>query len=157
MANQKLKKLTPVQQQYQKFAQAHEPARPLLRNLTMAFLVGGTICFIGQLIQMAFIRYFGFNERTAGNPTVAILICITAILTGLGVFDKIARIAGAGTAIPVTGFANSMVSAALDARSEGLVLGVASSMFKLAGSVVVSGVVAAFFIGLIRTLVAMGG
>lgn len=103
MANQKLKKLTPVQQQYQKFAQAHEPARPLLRNLTMAFLVGGTICFIGQLIQMAFIRYFGFNERTAGNPTVAILICITAILTGLGVFDKIARIAGAGTAIPVTG------------------------------------------------------
>ncbi|MFD1677911.1 stage V sporulation protein AC [Alicyclobacillus fodiniaquatilis] len=157
MSNQKMKKLTPIQQQYQALAHQHEPARPLLRNFTRAFLVGGTISLIGQVIQTIFVRYFGFSQQMAGNPTVAILILIAAILTGFGVFDKIAQWAGAGTAIPVTGFANSIVSAALEHKSEGYVLGVGGNMFKLAGSVIVFGVVAAFFIGLIRTIIAMGG
>jgi stage V sporulation protein AC len=157
MANQKKKKLTPVQQQYQALAKKHEPPRPLLKNFVCAFLVGGAICAIGQLIQMFFIRFGDFDEKTAGNPTVAVLILIAAILTGIGVFDRIAQWAGAGTSVPVTGFSNSIVSAALEHKSEGYVLGVGGNMFKLAGSVIVFGVVAAFVIGLIRTLIGIGG
>lgn len=157
MADQKKKKLTPVQQEYQQLAKRHETPRPLLKNFVRAFLVGGGVCLIGQAIQEVFIRYFHFTEKTAGNPTVAVLIVISALLTGLGLYDRIAQWAGAGTSVPVTGFANSIASAALEHRSEGLVLGVGGNMFKLAGSVIVFGVVAAFVVGLIRTLIQMGG
>ncbi|MED1781895.1 stage V sporulation protein AC [Brevibacillus fortis] len=157
MADQKKKKLTPVQQEYQQLAKGHEPPRPLLRNFTRAFLVGGLICVIGQGIQEMFIHYFDFTEKTAGNPTVAVLIILSALLTGLGLYDRIAQWAGAGTSVPVTGFANSIASAAIEHRSEGFVLGVGGNMFKLAGSVIVFGVAAAFVVGLIKTLFTMGG
>ncbi|GED72230.1 stage V sporulation protein AC [Brevibacillus reuszeri] len=157
MADQKKKKLTPVQQEYHQLAKRHEPQRPLLRNFIRAFLVGGVICFIGQAIQEMFIYYFDFTEKTAGNPTVAVLIIISALLTGFGLYDRIAQWAGAGTSVPVTGFANSIASAAIEHRSEGLVLGVGGNMFKLAGSVIVFGVVAAFVIGLLKSLLLMGG
>lgn len=131
---------------------------PVARNGVKAFLVGGLICAFGQAIQNFYMYFFDFNERTAGNPTVATLIFLSAMLTGLGVYDKIGQFAGAGTAVPVTGFANSIASAAIEHRAEGYVLGVGSNMFKLAGSVIVFGVVAAFVVGLIRTLVVgMGG
>ncbi|QRG66784.1 stage V sporulation protein AC [Brevibacillus choshinensis] len=157
MADQKKKMLTLVQQEYQQLAKQHEPPRPLLRNFTRAFLVGGVICLIGQALQEMFIRYFDFTEKTAGNPTVAVLILISALLTGLGLYDRIAQWAGAGTSVPVTGFANSIASAAIDHRSEGYVLGVGGNMFKLAGSVIMFGVASAFVIGLIKTLIKMGG
>lgn len=157
MADEKKKNLTLIQQEYQELAKRHEPPRPLLRNFTRAFLVGGGICVIGQGIQELFIRYFDFTEKTAGNPTVAVLILISALLTGLGLYDRIAQWAGAGTSVPVTGFANSITSAAIEHRSEGLVLGVGGNMFKLAGSVIVFGVASAFIIGLIKTLLKMGG
>jgi stage V sporulation protein AC len=157
MANQKKKKLTPTQQEYQKLAKKHEPPRPLWRNFLLAFLVGGFICLIGQAIQEFFIHTFHFKEKEAGNPTVAVLVFISALLTGLGVYDRIAQWAGAGTSVPVTGFANSIASAALEHKAEGYVLGVGGNMFKLAGSVIVFGVVAAFVIGLIKTLFTMGG
>ncbi|MDF2681331.1 MAG: stage sporulation protein [Brevibacillus sp.] len=157
MADQKKKKLTLMQQEYQELAKIHEPPRPLVRNFTRAFLVGGVICLIGQGLQEIFIRYFHFTEKTAGNPTVAVLIFISALLTGLGLYDRIAQWAGAGTSVPVTGFANSIASAAIDHRSEGFVLGVGGNMFKLAGSVIMFGVASAFLIGLIKTLIKMGG
>lgn len=157
MADQKKKKLTLVQQEYQQLAKKHETPRPLLRNFIRAFLVGGVICLIGQALQEMFIRYFDFTEKTAGNPTVAVLIFISALLTGLGLYDRIAQWAGAGTSVPVTGFANSIASAAIDHRSEGYVLGVGGNMFKLAGSVIMFGVASAFVIGLIKTLIKMGG
>ncbi|MBN6187646.1 stage V sporulation protein AC [Aneurinibacillus sp. BA2021] len=144
------KKLTPTQMEYQTLAQAHEPARPVIKNVLRAFFVGGFICLIGQFIQTFFMKYFHFTEKTAGNPTVAVLIFVSVLLTGIGVYDKIAQYAGAGTAVPVTGFANSIASAAMEHRSEGLVLGVGGNMFKLAGSVIVFGVFAAFVIGLIK-------
>ena len=97
-----------------------------------------------------YIHYFHFSEQEAGNPTVATLVLLSVILTGCGVYDKIGQFAGAGSAVPVTGFANSMASAALEHKSEGIVLGVATNMFKLAGSVIVFGVVGAYVIGLIR-------
>jgi stage V sporulation protein AC len=157
MADHKKKRLTLMQQEYQQLAKRHEPPRPLLRNFTLAFLVGGFICVIGQALQELFIRYFDFTEKTAGNPTVAVLVICSVLLTGLGVYDRIAQWAGAGTAVPVTGFANSIASAAIEHRSEGYVLGVGGNMFKLAGSVIVFGVVSAFFIGLMKTLIKMGG
>ncbi|MEJ8546818.1 stage V sporulation protein AC [Brevibacillus borstelensis] len=157
MADQKKKKLTPIQQEYQQLAKRHEPPRPLVRNFTRAFLTGGVICLIGQGLQEMFIRYFDFTEKTAGNPTVAVLIFASALLTGLGVYDRIAQWAGAGTSVPVTGFANSIASAAIEHRSEGFVLGVGGNMFKLAGSVIVFGVFSAFVIGIVKTLIKMGG
>lgn len=156
MANQKKKMLTPTQLQYQELAMQHEPPRPLLRNFSRAFLVGGFICTVGQALQEFFIRYFDFTEKTAGNPATAVLIFCSILLTGLGVYDRIAQWAGAGTAVPVTGFANTIASAAIEHRTEGYVLGVGGNMFKLAGSVIVFGVVAAFFIGIIKTVWKMG-
>ena len=158
MSNQTKKKLTPVQQKYQTFAKAREPKRPVLLNMLRAFLAGGLICTLGQGIQWVFITYFGFTEITAGNPTVAVLIMIAVLLTGFGVYDHIAQWAGAGTAVPVTGFANSIASAAIEHKSEGYVLGVAGQMFKLAGCVIVYGVFAAFVVALIKVAVTgLGG
>lgn len=108
---------------------------------------------IGQGIQNFYMFAFDFSEENVGNPTVATLILISALLTGLGVYDKLGQFAGAGSAVPVTGFANSMTSAALEHRSEGLVLGAATNMFKLAGSVIVFGVVAAYVVGIFRYLI----
>ncbi|GAF17915.1 LOW QUALITY PROTEIN: stage V sporulation protein AC [Bacillus sp. JCM 19046] len=144
-------KPTPEQKEYQTLASSYEKKRPVLKNSIIAFY-GGSICFIGQCLQVFFYTYFDFTEKTAGNPTVAVLIFIATLLTGLGFYDRIAQVAGAGTAVPVTGFANSIASAAIEHRTEGYVLGVGGNMFKLAGSVIVFGTVAAFVIALIKTI-----
>ncbi|MFA9558608.1 stage V sporulation protein AC [Evansella sp. AB-rgal1] len=157
MSDKKKKNLTPTQQEYQKFASAREIKRPVLKNCIKAFLVGGSICMFGQLIQTFYYTFFDFTEKTAGDPTVATLIFISVLLTGFGVYDTFGQFAGAGSAVPVTGFANSVASAAIEHRSEGYVLGVGGNMFKLAGSVIVFGTVAAFVIALIRTLLTQLG
>lgn len=155
MANNKMKKATPVQQEYQELAKQIEPKRPIFKNCCRAFLAGGVICVIGQAIQEMFVHWAGFDEKAASNPTVAVLILISVILTSLGVYDEFAQWAGAGSAVPVTGFANSMASAAIEHQSEGMVLGVGGKMFKIAGPVIVFGTVAAFFVGIL-TLVFKG-
>lgn len=158
MSDAKKKKLTLIQQEYQAFAKEREIPRPVLKNSVRAFLVGGSICLLGQLISEFYMTFFDFNERTAGNPTVATLIFLSVLLTGIGVYDHIAQWAGAGTAVPVTGFANSIASAAIEHRSEGYVLGVGGNIFKLAGSVIVFGVFAAFVVALIKTvIIKLGG
>lgn len=158
MSNKKTKKLTPTQQQYQNFAKEREPQRAVFRNCVRAFISGGIICTIGQVIQYIFIKYFHFSEATAGNPTTAVMIIIAVLLTGFGVFDHIAQWAGAGTAVPVTGFANSIASTAIEHQSEGYVLGVGGNMFKLAGSVITFGVFAAFVVAIIKiTIKWLGG
>lgn len=158
MSSIKRKKLTPVQQQYQDFARAREPQRPLLTNCIRAFIAGGTICTIGQGIQLLFMTYFNFDEKTAGDPTVAVLILLSVILTSLGVYDHIAQWGGAGSAVPVTGFANTIASASLDHKSEGFVLGVGGNMFKIAGPVIVFGVFSAFVVAIIKvTITSLGG
>ncbi|WP_206109924.1 stage V sporulation protein AC [Paenibacillus albicereus] len=151
------KKMTMSPKEYKAFAKNREPARSVLGNCIRAFLVGGFICLIGQGVQEFFMHAFGFDAEKAANPTVAVMILLSVILTCLGVYDKIAQWAGAGTAVPVTGFANSMCSAALEHRSEGLVLGVGANMFKLAGSVIVFGTVAAFFVGIAHLILGTGG
>lgn len=123
-----------------------------------AFIVGGVICIVGQALQVFYISYFGFTEKNAGDPTVATLILISVLLTGFGVYDHIAQWAGAGTAVPVTGFANTIASASIEYRSEGYVLGVGGNMFKIAGPVIVFGVFSAFVVALIKiTFKAIGG
>lgn len=135
---------------YKKNIKPYHPKTNYLVNCLKAFLVGGVICLLGECIQKFFIAYTEFNEKTAGNPTVATLILISSLLTGFGIYDKIGQFGGAGSLIPVTGFANSITSAALEHKSEGIVLGIATNLFKLAGAVIVFGVVSAAVFGLIR-------
>lgn len=143
------------QNEYQQIAARHEKKRPIGINCVKAFVIGGLICVVGQAIQNFYMYFFDFTEKTAGDPTVATLIFIAILLTGFGVYRRFGQFAGAGSAVPVTGFANSMASAAIEFRTEGFVLGVGSNMFKLAGSVIVFGTVAAFVIALVRTLLGM--
>ncbi|WP_372442216.1 stage V sporulation protein AC [Metabacillus bambusae] len=135
---------------YKNQIKSYQPKPPYVLNCLKAFLIGGFICMVGQGIQNFYINVLNFTEKDAGNPTAGTLILISALLTGLGVYDKLGQFAGAGSAVPITGFANSMASAAIEHRSEGIVLGVATNMFKLAGSVIVFGVVAAYIVGIIR-------
>jgi len=154
----KKKKITPIQKDYQVLAKKAEPKRKVLLNVIRAFVFGGFICVISQLLQYIFINYFNFEESQAGNPSVAVLIIIASLLTGLGVFDHIAQWAGAGTAVPITGFANSITSAAIEHRSEGYVLGVGGNMFKIAGPVIVFGTFSAFVVAIIKlTIQGIGG
>ncbi|WP_379967835.1 stage V sporulation protein AC [Ectobacillus sp. sgz5001026] len=148
----KQKNMTPVQQEYQTLAKTHETKRPIIKNCVKAFFVGGFICIIGQFISLFYTTYFDFTERSAGNPTVATLIFISMLLTGFGVYDRIAQFGGAGTAVPVTGFGNSVISACIEHRTEGFVLGVGGNMFKMAGSVILFGVFSAFVIAIIKTI-----
>jgi stage V sporulation protein AC len=152
------KKATPAQKEYQAMAKKLEPKRKALPNTIKAFIIGGLVCTVAQGLQEMFIHFFHFEESQAGNPTNAVLIMTSALLTGLGVYDHIAQIAGAGTAVPITGFANSIASAAIEHRSEGYVLGVGGNMFKIAGPVLVFGTFAAFIIATIKLLLkGMGG
>lgn len=128
----------------------YHPKLNYFMNCVKAFVVGGLICTVGEILMKFYIHYFHFTEQNAENPTIATLVLLSAVLTGCGVYDKIGQFGGAGSAVPVTGFANAMTSAAMEHRSEGIVLGVATNMFKLAGSVVVFGVVGAYIVGLIR-------
>lgn len=157
LASNKKKKMTPQQEQYEALAKKHEHKRPVLKNCIRAFFIGGFICLLGQAITTFYYTFFNFTEETASSPTVATLIFISVLLTGFGVYDRLAQFSGAGTAVPVTGFANSIASAAIEHRTEGFVLGVGGNMFKLAGSVIVFGTVAAFFIAIIKTVLIQWG
>ncbi|GMA60685.1 stage V sporulation protein AC [Alicyclobacillus fastidiosus] len=138
---------------YQQLVKQHRPPRTVVINTIRAFVVGGLICELGQIVQTLFIRYGHFKPTDAGNPTVAVMIFLSVLFTALGVYDRFAQWAGAGSAVPVTGFANTIASAAMEHRSEGWVSGIGGNMFKLAGPVIVFGVVSAFFVSLIRYIV----
>src|SRR5699024_12113059 len=116
----------------QSFQEKRNTKTPLLKNCLKAFFVGGFICLIGHFISTFYIYFFDFTEQTAGNPTIAILIFITMLLTGFGVYDHLSQFAGAGTAVPVTGFGNAVISSSIEHRTEGFILGVGTNMLKLA-------------------------
>nr|WP_263328305.1 stage V sporulation protein AC [Neobacillus sp. Marseille-Q6967] len=156
MANKK-KNMTPQQQKYQQLQQKHELKRPVLKNCIKAFWVGGLICVVGQAISYFYIYFFNFTEQNVGNPTVATMVFISMLLTGFGVYDRLGQFAGAGSAVPVTGFGNAVISAAIEHRTEGYVLGVGGNMFKLAGSVILFGVFSAFVVALVKTLLKIWG
>lgn len=123
--------------------------RPILKNSIKAFFLGGIISLIAQGLLDLFLKKFALEEKLSISLMSMSLIFIASVLTGLGIYDKIGQFAGAGTIIPVTGFSNTMTSAAIESKSEGIVLGIMLNMFKLAGAVIVAGVVSAFISGTI--------
>lgn len=145
--------LNEKEQQYQNLQKKHEKKRPIFKNCVKAFFIGGLFCIVGQAVSFFYMYFFDFTEQTAGNPTVATMVFISMLLTGFGLYDRIGQFAGAGSAVPVTGFGNAVISAAIEHRTEGFVLGVGGNMFKLAGSVILFGVFSAFVVALIKTLI----
>ena len=139
---------------YKERIKRHTPPSPLLKNCLFAFLFGGGICALGQWLSYLY-RVLGAEEQTAYLLVSVTLILIAALLTGLGIFDRIARVAGAGTLVPVTGFANSVVSPAIDTKSEGLVLGVGAKIFTVAGPVILYGVLCGAIYGVILSVVGL--
>lgn len=140
------KPLEMQKQQYQELVNRVSPKPPILRNCLWAFGVGGFICLCGQFLNIFFQR-LGLNLLDAGTATSIMLVSLAALLTGLGIYDEITRFAGAGTIVPITGFANSMVAPALEARTEGMVLGVGARLFTIAGPILVFGIVTAWLAG----------
>ena len=118
----------------------YSPHSTIIKNATLSFLFGGLICLLGELILRAFI-HLGLDERTAGMLVTVTLIGVASLMTALGVFDSVARIAGAGTLVPVTGFSNAVTSSAMDSKSEGVVLGVGAKIFTVAGPVILFGII----------------
>jgi len=129
-------------------AKKASPPSPKLKDIFNSFWTGGLICVFGQALNSVW-SALGFSEENMKAATPVTIIAITAVLTGLGVFDKIAKIAGAGTIVPITGFANSIVSPAMEFKPEGRVLGVGTKLFSLAGPVIAYGTFAAFLYGIV--------
>lgn len=139
---------------YKKYATAHAPKSPVVPDCIKAFCVGGAICAFAELLTNSYMM-LGMEKDDAGTLTSVTLIFLAALCTGIGVFDKIAKFAGAGTLVPITGFANSVVSPAIDTKSEGLVLGVGSKIFTVAGPVLLYGSLAGALYGIIYYIVGL--
>lgn len=138
--------------QYDEMVKKASPNSPIVLDCIKAFLIGGAICCFGQLLFYIF-RKSGMSLDESRSLVSISLIIITAILTGIGVFDKIVKHAGAGTIVPITGFANSVVSPAMEFKSEGFIMGTGASIFKVAGPVILYGTTAASLYGLIYFIV----
>lgn len=136
---------------YGQYVNAKSKPSPIWKNTLCAFVVGGLICTAGQALLNLY-RHCGLNEAGAATAVSVTLIFLSALFTGLGLFDKLAKHAGAGTLVPITGFANAVVSPALEFKSEGLVMGVGAKMFVIAGPVLVFGISASIIYGVILVL-----
>ncbi len=140
---------------YKKYADAHAPRSPIGKNCLNAFLIGGLICAIGQAFNDIYRLALGFSADDAGLLSSVTLVFISVLLTALGVFDEIGKVAGAGTLVPITGFANSVVSPAIDSKSEGFVLGVGSKIFTVAGPVLLYGILSGAIYGIIYYIISL--
>lgn len=143
------------QQKYELIAKEHQAENPKLKNAVIAFLIGGLIGMLGEGLIELLCNIFHMSRNNAGTIMVVIMIFIASLSTALGFFDKLVTKFKCGLLIPITGFAHSMTSAALDYKREGPIYGIGSNIFKLAGSVILYGIVAAWFFGMIRYL--LGG
>ena len=136
---------------YQEYVKAKVPKSPIVRDCLRAFLVGGLICALGQAIQNGWLAA-GLTKDDAGAATACCLVLLSAVLTGLNLYNNIGRFGGAGSLVPITGFANSVVSPAIDFKAEGFVSGMAAKMFTVAGPVIVFGTLASAIYGVILML-----
>ncbi len=143
-----------TKQEYQEYINQKTPNSTLFKDVFFAFLVGGIICIIGQLISNGF-STLGLDKETASSATSVAMIFLGAFLTGIGLYDRIAKVAGAGTIVPITGFANSVVSPAMEFKSEGLVLGLAAKMFIIAGPVIVYGILSSVLAGAVYYIMSL--
>lgn len=134
---------------YKKYAAAHAPSSHTVKDCFKAFWIGGSICMLGQILLVLYKDALGIVEKDAGTLTSVTLIFLAALLSGLGLFEKIAKHAGGGTLVPITGFANAVVSPAIDSKSEGLILGVGAKIFTVAGPVLLYGTLAGAVWGVI--------
>ncbi len=148
MENDKIK-MTP--EEYSEYVERKAKKSPILKNMLLAFLVGGLICVIGQVITNI-AMYYGIEQKDAATISTVSLIFLGAFLTGINLYSKIGKYAGAGSVVPITGFANSIVSPAMEYKSEGYVMGVGAKMFTVAGPVLVYGISASVIIGIIACL-----
>ena len=137
-----------TEKEYGKLVENMSPKSPLGRDCLGAFLIGGGICALGQLIMNLY-SSLGLGETDAGTAMSMTLVALSALLTGLSLYDNIAKVAGAGTLVPITGFANSVAAPAVEFKTEGFILGVGAKMFTIAGPVIVYGVSASVVYGLI--------
>lgn len=128
-----------TKKEYSEYVDKKSPNSPILKNCFNSFWVGGLICSIGQIL-FDFCAYKGLDETSSGTIVSIVLIALAAILTGLNIFNKIGKFAGAGSLVPITGFANSIVSPAIEYKSEGYIMGVGAKMFTIAGPVLVFGI-----------------
>ncbi len=140
-----MKKIT--QEEYKKRVSKFEKS-PVLKDLIMAFVIGGLICVLGQAIT-DISKMNGADKETAGAITSSVLIFLSGLFTGLGLYEKLAKHAGAGTLVPITGFANAMVSPAIEFKNEGLIFGVGAKLFVIAGPVIVYGISSSIICGII--------
>ena len=140
---------------YKKYAAARAPKSPTATNCLWAFATGGAICCLAEGLKAAYTSLLGMNTEDAGTLTSVTLIFLAVLLTGLGVFDKIAKHAGAGTLVPITGFANAVASPAIDSKGEGTVLGVGAKIFTVAGPVILYGTFAGTLYGIAYWLFTM--
>ena len=140
---------------YARYVQARAPRSPLAKNCLHAFLVGGGICLFAEGIIQLFTRFLNMPRDTAGTWSAIILVFLAVTLTAIGIFDKIAKFAGGGTLVPITGFANAVASPAIDSRAEGFVLGVGAKIFTVAGPVLLYGTAAGVIYGIIYWICTM--
>ena len=154
------KKKTPSEQQilnkFQTITNQTNPKPKIVRNCTRAFLVGGAICTLGQIFQTLLVKY-GFQEEEVKMLLPIIMVFLGALLTGVGIYDKIASFGGAGTVVPITGFSNAVVAPAIEFKKAGFVFGVAAKMFTIAGPVLVYGIGSSVIIGIIYYLIQLLG
>ena len=137
-------------EEYRKYVQQTQPRSPIEKDTALAFVIGGLICLLGQAI-LEFWKSRGLDAEMASTATSVSLVGLSALLTGLNLYNTVARFGGAGTLVPITGFANAVASPALDFKSEGLITGMAAKMFVVAGPVIVFGVSAAVLYGIVLT------
>ena len=136
------------EKEYEKLVKKKSPNSPIIKDICIAFIIGGLFCVVGQLISFVYLS-FDFGKEDAASLTSASMIFLGAFLTGIGIYDDIARYAGGGTLVPITGFANSIVSPAIEYKTEGYILGVGAKMFTIAGPVLVYGISASVIYGII--------
>ena len=137
---------------YKKYVKKHAPSSPLIKDMFFAFLIGGLICAFAEGLYN-FYLYLKIEESTVKILVPVTLVFLAALLTGIGIFDNIAKVAGAGTLVPITGFSNAVISPALDDKNEGLVMGVGAKMFTIAGPVIVYGIISSVIYGFIYWLI----
>ncbi len=141
-----------TKQEYAKYVENKSPKSKILRNVVRAFIIGGLICAIGQFITNI-IAYNGYKQEQVNAMTSMILIFLGAFFTGINVYDELGRFAGAGSIVPITGFANSIVSPAMEYKSEGYIMGVGARMFVVAGPVIVYGISASVIAGILHYII----
>ncbi len=139
-------------EEYRQYSEQHMPRSPVVKDSLNAFWIGGLICCLGQFALNVY-KMCGLNSEAAATAVSITLVFIGALLTGIGVYDRIAKVAGAGTLVPITGFANSVVAPALEFKTEGFITGTASKMFIISGPVIVYGISASVIYGLILCLI----